>query len=154
MMEDKTLIDVLSICRVKELGKEWDGKKLWLKAIVKVTKCDNSKNYAIAYNNGYNKPFIVRDFGNMARIASIDAIYPFYYIQESQKPDLRNKTDIIKYLGDNGYDKENIEYLLNTKDEEGNEKTVEQKKEDKDKVKSMVDYVCIKTQLDFLNKVN
>lgn len=154
-IEQESLIDVLSIVRKNELGKEWDGKKIWLRAIVKVTKCDNSKNYAVAENDGNNNPHIIRDFGNSAKITQIDAIYPTYYISENQKPDLRNKTDICSFLSHAGYDKNNIEMLLSNTDEEGNEKTLDQKKQDKDYVKSLVDKVSIRLQLDILNeKIN
>lgn len=149
--EQISLMECMSLSRMTELPKEWDGKRIWLKAIVKVSKCDNSKNYALAENNGRNKPSIMRDFGNMARIVSIDAIYPTYYMSENQKPDLRNKTDIITYLGNAGFNKENVEFMLGTVGKNGEDKTDEEKKADKETVKMWVNEVSIKLQLDVLN---
>lgn len=149
--EQISLMECMSLSRMTELPKEWDGKRIWLKAIVKVSKCDNSKNYALADNDGRNKPAIKRDFGNMARIVNIDAIYPTYYMSENQKPDLRNKTDIITYLGNAGFNKANIEFMLGTVGKNGEDKTDEEKKADKETVKMWVNEVSIKLQLDVLN---
>ena len=154
-IEKESLVDCLSICRINSLNKEWDGKKTWLKAIVRVKKCDNSVNYAIAENDGKNNASVIRDFGNMARIKKIEAIYPTYYLQENQKPDLRNKSDIVSYLNNFGYDRHTIEYLLGNTHKNGTEKTDEQKKLHKEKVKSIVNFVSIRSQLDLLNeKIN
>lgn len=150
--EQISLTECLSLSRITELPKEWDGKRIWLKTIVKVTKCDNSKNYALADNNGRNKPSIMRDFGNCARIVSIDAIYPTYYMSENQKPDLRNKADIVEYLYHAGYNKENVEFLLGTVGKNGEDKTDAEKKADKETVKMWVNEVAIKMQLDVLNE--
>lgn len=149
--EQISLMECMSLSRMTELPKEWDGKRIWLKAIVKVSKCDNSKNYALAENDGRNNPFIKRDFGNMARIVNIDAIYPTYYMAENQKPDLRNKTDIITYLGNAGFNKENVEFMLGTVGKNGEDKTDEEKKSDKETVKMWVNEVSIKLQLEVLN---
>lgn len=149
--EQISLMECMSLSRMTELPKEWDGKRIWLKAIVKVSKCDNSKNYALAENDGRNKPFIKRDFGNMARIVNIDAIYPTYYMAENQKPDLRNKTDIITYLGNAGFNKDNVEFMLGTVGKNGEDKTDEEKKSDKETVKMWVNEVSIKLQLEVLN---
>lgn len=149
--EQISLMECLSLSRMTELPKEWDGKKIWLKAIVRVLKCDNSCNYALAENDGRNKPEIKRDFGNMARIVKIEAIYPTYYMSENQKPDLRNKTDIITYLGNAGFNKENVEFLLGTVGKNGEDKTDEEKKADKETVKMWVNEVSIKLQLEVLN---
>lgn len=151
-IEKMSLVDCLSITRTNHLNKPWDGKRIWLKAIIKVTKCDSSKNYAIAVNDGKNNPHIVRDFGNMARIVRVDEVYPYYYIHEDQKPDLRNKTDIVAYLTGSGYKKEDIESLLSNTEPDGTEKTEEKKKSDKEYVKALVNEVSIKLQLELLNK--
>ena len=149
--EQISLTECLSLSRITELPKEWDGKKTWLKAIVKVTKCDNSCNYALADNNGRNKPSIMRDFGNMARIVKVEGIYPTYYMSENQKPDLRNKTDIVTYLANAGYKKDNVEFLLGMAGKNGEDKTDEEKKADKETVKMWVNEVSIKLQLGVLN---
>ena len=149
--EKSSLIEVLSLSKRSDLGKEWDGKKLWLKAIIKVQKCDNSINYALADNDGYNSPSITRDFGNMAKIVKILAIYPTYYLSENQRPNLKNKSDIINYLAAYGCNEAEIEYLLADQSIDGQEKTAEQKKTDKDKVKSMLNCVMIKSELKAIN---
>lgn len=149
--ERESLISALSYFRVPSLNKEWDGKKIWLKAIVKVAKCDNSKNYAIADNDGRNNPHIVKDYGNCARIVSVGEIYPIYYLDDNRKPDLRNKADITDFLVRSGYDKSDIEFLLGTMGVNGEEKTEEQKKSDRETVKVWVNEASVKLQLGLLN---
>lgn len=136
----ETMVDAMSFARVSDL-KEWDGKKVWLRAVVKVTKCDNSENYAVADNDGYGKPTIVRDYGNMASIVRIDKIYPALLLKNDDLPNFRMKKDVANYLVKNGYDEEEVNKLMSTED-----KTPEQIKEDNEKIKSMVYTTEIKKQ--------
>lgn len=122
---DKTLIEALSCEGLPNLPKE-AGDGMWIKAIVKVTKCDNSSNYAIALNSSDGKPRIVRDFGNMARIKRIDNIYPYYVMPNEAIPDLRNRQSVIDYLRSMcGYTAEEATQLLSRKKADGTDKTAE-----------------------------
>lgn len=150
-IEKKTLIEVLNVCRLNELPKEWDGKRIWLKGVAKVVKCDNSRNYAVVENDGNNNAHIRRDFGNMARIVKVETIYPIMYLNENMRPDLRNKPDITNFLKNAGYDEKKIEMMLGDVDSEGNDKTAEQKKADKKQIKAWVDKECVLLQIEELH---
>lgn len=142
-MESKTerisLMEAMSDAHVKEIPAELkDNKKIWVKAIVKVIKCNSKKNYALAINKGDGTPEIVKDYGDAARIVKVESIYPYYYLEDRYIPDLRNKQDIIAYLDNSRVDVEVIKKLLSTEMENGEKKSEEQRKADKEIVKKTV----------------
>lgn len=149
-IEEESLMDALSYSRVTQLGKEWGGRRPWVKAIVKVEKCDNSRNYALAENDGTGKPNITRDFGNCARIVKVLAIYPTYILKDTDTPNLKNKSEIVRYLSSGGYDADETTALLADTDSEGNPKTQEKLAEDQALVKSRVIALAVKTQVKLL----
>lgn len=135
---EKSLIEALSCEGLPRLPKE-DGDGMWIKAIVKVTKCDNSSNYAIALNSASGNPRIIRDFGNMARIKRIDNIYPYYVMPSEAIPDLRNKQSVIDYLRSMcDYTAEEATQLLSRKRADGTDKTAEEYKADKETAKKAI----------------
>lgn len=139
--EQESKFEALSAAHLKELPDELDNEnnnKIWVKAIVKVSKVNCRRNYAIAENDGYGNARIVMDFGSSARIAEIDNIYPYHYLTPSSMPDLRSKTDIINYLYRTGYEVAPIERLLSTENEDGTKKDEEQRRADKAIVKREV----------------
>lgn len=143
-----TLTDALNCAGLSSLPKEATDN-LWMKAIVKVTKCDNSQNYAIAVNNTKGNPSIVRDFGNMARIVRIENIYPYYVLPKSAIPNLRNKQDIATYLNSTvGIGEEDVLQKLSRKKEDGTDKTAEELKADKDEIESLVMKVAFEQEME------
>lgn len=149
--EEKTLFEALSCAGLSALPKE-KTDDLWVKAIVKVTKCDNSKNYAIAMNTVSGKPDIIRDFGNTARIVKVEEVYPYYVMPKSSIPDLRNKQDIITYLKTYGYEEEHLNTLLAKKKADGTDKTAEEIKADKETLKSYVLRTAFEQELAAFNE--
>lgn len=147
--EDRTLMDALEYAQRVNLPDEYDSQKgqTWVKAIVKVVKCTGKTCYVIAENNGYGKPSVVRDFSDPARISKIEAIYPIATLDNTYIPDLRSHDDVIGFLESRGYDTDNVRYLMGTKDKGEQDKTPEQKKADKQTVKSWVIREAILLQL-------
>lgn len=137
----ESMVDAMSFARVSDLN-EWDGKKVWIQAVVKVTKCDGSSNYAVANNNGNGKPSIIKDFGNMAAIVRIENIYPSVYLNNGDIPNFRMKKDVASYLVYNGFNEEEVNQLMSS---EG--KSAEEIKADNENLKSMVYQTEIKKQV-------
>ena len=153
--EQISMTDALAYVHLKELPNKWEDKtKIWIMAIVKVTKVNARSNYAIAINNGDGNPVITKDFGTSAMIARVDEIYPYKYLNTVSMPDLRNKQDIINYLGNYGYDVENVKYLLSTKNKGNEDKTEEQRKADRSTVKMWVIRTAIKNGIEGYNSIS
>lgn len=142
LREEITLTEALSEAHIKELNDEVpSGDNTWVKAIVLVTKCDASRNFALAVNSGDGKPLIVKDFGSMAAIVRIDKIFPYIKLNSSNTPVLKNKRDIILFFKRNGYTEEevaDIESLLSDKTSEGEDKDKERLENDRAIVKNKI----------------
>lgn len=152
LSEQISLTDALSEARLPELPKEWENKSIhWAMAIVKVRKNNMKVNYAIAENDGEDKPIIVKDFGSSAKIVEILEIRPYAHLNDLYIPDLRNKQDITKYLVANRVSEKYISNLLSTKKEDGSEKSEEEKKEDRSLIKKMVVRFAVINQVDNAN---
>lgn len=80
--QEKTLCEALSFARIEELPAE-AANNTWGKAIALVTKATNRQSYVIVKNN-YGKCGVIKDFGAIATITSIDKVYP--YEERSGKP--------------------------------------------------------------------
>lgn len=139
-IEKESLYECLNVCLKNELPEEYkdEGKNNWARAIVHVVKCDNSNNYAVALNDGYGKPSIIKDFGNMAAIVRIDRIHVVDPIYNSMLPDLRNHSQIAIYLENMGEDIVKVKTMLSAEKLDGSSKTDEEKKKDRADVKAMV----------------
>lgn len=147
-IEEDSLTEALSYAKLNCLPNEWEERGgVWTKAVVHVLKVNTTKNYAIAVNDGTGNPSIVKDFGSTSRIVLVDKIYPFYYLDSSYQPDLRNKADIINYLSNNGFQESDIKQLLSNKRKDGQEKTDDEKKSDREIVKKYVIKISVKNQL-------
>ena len=149
--EEITLTDVLSEARIKELPDELSENDItWVKAIVLVTKCDASRNYALAINAGDGKPSIIKDYGSVAKIARIDKIYPYIKLNSANSPSLNNKRDILMFFKSARYSEEKvaeIEALLANKNADGEEKSKEQLEKDRAIVKREIINLSIKNCL-------
>lgn len=153
--EEETLRSALEAARMAKLPSELSAETeyIWLKAIVKVRKCNGRANYAIGMNNGAGKPVILEDFGIPAKIVRIEGIYPFLFTDTSAIPDIRNKGEILAYIDAGGLDAELAERLMSPKKADGTPKEDEKKKSDREKVKRMVYFVALKTELNRLDNL-
>ena len=83
-----------------ELPKEFDKDSgdYWLKAIVLVKKHNMSENYAIAERNSQGKAIVVRDFGAISPLESIEKVYPYVILDKSLIPDFKDENEIKEYI--------------------------------------------------------
>lgn len=146
---EQTKFDALNWAKISlmpdKLSKR--SKKIWIMAIVSVVKKDGSRNFAVAKNDGYGNPQMVKDFGNSAVVAYYKDIYPYDYVTEECTPVLRNQKDILTYIGSHGFKEEVIEALMSDKKSDGTAKTEEEKTADTNELKRMKEYSFIKDAL-------
>lgn len=131
--EEKTLNEALQYTHIPSLPELYDekGGDVWIKALVKVTKLNGHTNFAVAKIDEQGKPRIVKDFGVMAGIVSIDEIRPYYFLKEQYIKTFKDKKEIVSYLA-----KVNPEY---------SEEELSKKK--KDEIKQILYNGFIKQQL-------
>lgn len=89
--QDKSLIDALAYCDLRSLPKEDNGEYVWIKALALVSKMDGTKGYALVIKGDNGKPKIMKDFGTVAAIKTIDKFYPFALLDEKYMPVFKTK---------------------------------------------------------------
>lgn len=99
-IQDKSLIDALAYCDLRALPKEDSKEYVWIKALALVSKIDGTKGYVLAVKNEQGAPRIVKDFGTLAAIKSIDKFYPFALLDEKFMPvfNSRGKEERVEWL--------------------------------------------------------
>ena len=129
----------MSFAKVAEMPAELEeGRTDWVKALVLVRKYNGRENYALAINEGGAMPSVVKDFGSSCGIQSVLRIYPYAFLAEKYRPNLRNKDEIVTYLVGHGEDEETIRQLLSSTTKAGKDKAEATKEKDKAKVKALV----------------
>lgn len=152
--EEKSLSDALRSAKINYLPGECIGENsIWLKAIVHVTKVNNSKNYCIAVNNGDDSPVVVQDFGKSARIFKIDSIHPYLLMNKDSIPVLNANREIINYLTGFGYDYEYIRSLVSFQKKDGEKKTANEKADDKKTIDKLIRKVAIQYEIRRLEEI-
>lgn len=79
-IKEKSLIDALAFCDLRDLPKEWDKENVYLLSVALVSKADGSKSYVAMKKdiNGKNK--VVKDFGHISAIREVESIHPYMYL--------------------------------------------------------------------------
>lgn len=111
---EKSLTSVLRYTRLRELPQEDNGKNVWIMAIVRVRKSDGSTNYAVADKDADGKMRIMKDFGSVCSIFSIDNIYPFAYLGVEYMPVFKTqkKEERIEWLNKNSSQRDYTGFTL------------------------------------------
>lgn len=111
---EKSLTSVLRYTRLRELPQEDNGKNVWIMAIVRVRKSDGSTNYAVADKDADGKMRIMKDFGSVCSIFSIDNIYPFAYLGVEYMPVFKTqkKEERIEWLNKNAAQRDYTGFTL------------------------------------------
>lgn len=155
-LEEQSKYDALNMANLPYLPEEYvdmeNSDRIWTRAICHVIKCDGSKNYCIARNDGFNSPIVINDFGNPSRIFKIDKVFPYEFVDRKELPIFTNRKDIIVFLANNGYDASYIENLFSPKDEYGNPKSKEKKAEDKEEIKKLLSSTFIKYNIEKIDE--
>ena len=102
---DKSLIDALSYCHLRELPQEaskYDG--IWIRAIAYVTKADTTKSYVLMDKAANGSHRIIKDFGTISNIVNVRSIHPLQFVSEDSLPIFKgsNKQERIDWLTNNG----------------------------------------------------
>ena len=109
-IKERTLVEALSFCGVRELPEEFKGKEVWIKAIGLVSKVDGSQSYVYLERGELGASNIKKDFGTLSPIVKIDKIYPYLYLSEDEVPKFskENKGEKTSWLIARGYNEEEL----------------------------------------------
>ena len=102
---DKSLIDALSYCHLRELPKDasqYEG--IWIRAIAYVTKADATKSYVLMDKAANGSHRIIKDFGTISNIVNVRSIHPFQFVSEECMPLFKkgDKQERIDWIINNG----------------------------------------------------
>ena len=90
--KNKTLIDALSYCDLRELPKKDSGEYIWLKSLALANKADGSSCYLLATRDEKGNPRIIKDFGSVSAIKEIVEYYPIVLLDSCFMPTCKTKT--------------------------------------------------------------
>ena len=90
-IKEKTLVDALAYCDLRELPKEWDKETVYIRALALVSKTDGSYNYVVVRKGDGGKDNIEKDFGNISAIRAIENVYPFRFLATNFMPTFKTK---------------------------------------------------------------
>ena len=109
-IKERTLVEALSFCGVRELPEELKGKEVWIKAIGLVSKVDGSQSYVYLERGEFGASNIKKDFGTLSPIVKIDKIYPYLYLSEDEVPKFskEDKGEKTSWLVARGYNEEEL----------------------------------------------
>ena len=103
MVNDATresLINALGWASLRALPEKDNGENIWLRALALVSKRDGSKGYVALVKGKNGDDRIIKDFGSIAPIVSIEETYPYVYLDSNYLPSFESKKreDRIKWL--------------------------------------------------------
>lgn len=106
--KEKSLIDVLSYCDLRDLPEEDKKEYVWVRAVALVEKRDGTQNYAVAKANAIGDYSITKDFGSISTIVNVKQYFPYEFLDASLLPDFKGakKEDRINWLVQNGVNKD------------------------------------------------
>lgn len=106
--KEKSLIDVLSYCDLRDLPEEDKKEYVWVRAVALVEKRDGTQNYAVAKANAIGDYSITKDFGSISTIVNVKQYFPYEFLDATLLPDFKGakKEDRINWLVKNGVHKD------------------------------------------------
>lgn len=106
--KEKSLIDVLSYCDLRDLPEEDKKEYVWVRAVALVEKRDGTQNYAVAKANAIGDYSITKDFGSISTIVTVKQYFPYEFLDATLLPDFKGakKEDRINWLVKNGVSKD------------------------------------------------
>lgn len=105
--KEKSLIDVLSYCDLRDLPEVDKKEYVWVRAVALVEKRDGTLNYAVAKANAIGDYSITKDFGSISSIVTVKQYFPYEFLDATFLPDFKGakKEDRINWLVKNGVNK-------------------------------------------------
>jgi hypothetical protein len=106
--KEKSLIDVLSYCDLRDLPEADKKEYVWVRAVALVEKRDGTLNYAVAKANAIGDYAITKDFGSISSIVTVKQYFPYEFLDATFLPDFKGakKEDRINWLVKNGVNKD------------------------------------------------
>lgn len=106
--KEKSLIDVLSYCDLRDLPDEDKKEYVWVRAVALVEKRDGTQNYAVAKANAIGDYSITKDFGSISAIVNVKQYFPYEFLDATLLPDFKGakKEERINWLVKNGVNKD------------------------------------------------
>lgn len=95
---EKTLLDALCAVNLPELPPVWNEEDVFLHAIVKVRKADNSEAYGLMSKNIEAEDNITQIFGSVCYIKQIISIHPYTFLESKYMPETKGKAEKMEYL--------------------------------------------------------
>lgn len=106
--KEKSLIDVLSFCDLRDLPEEDKKEYVWVRAIGLVEKNNGTQNYAVLTRNNNTDYSVTKDFGAISAIAKVKKVYPYEFLDSNFLPEFKGikKEDKINWLLKQGVSKD------------------------------------------------
>lgn len=95
---EKTLLDALCTVNLPELPPVWNEEDVFLRAIVKVRKADNSEAYGLMSKNVEGEDNITQIFGSVCAIKQVISIHPYTFLESKYMPETKGKAEKMEYL--------------------------------------------------------
>lgn len=102
--KEKSLLDALSFCDLRQLPEEDKKEFIWVRALGLVEKVNGTSNYVVLRANSVTDYSIVKDFGSTAAIVRVVSVYPYEFLDSKFLPDFKGakKEERINWLLRNG----------------------------------------------------
>jgi hypothetical protein len=112
-IKEKSLIDALSFCALRDLPAEDSDEYVWLRAIALVAKSDGLQSYVLVEKNEDDNLKVIKDFGNVTAIRKVLAVYPYLFLDSHYIPVFKTKTkeERLAWLQRGGVDTAQLEEL-------------------------------------------
>lgn len=91
-IKEKSMIDALAYCDLRDLPKADTKEYIWLKALALVKKSDGTQSYVLLVKDLRGEPKVVKDFGSISVIRKIEEVYPFALLDAKFMPTFTTKT--------------------------------------------------------------
>jgi hypothetical protein len=105
--KEKSLLDALSFCDLRQLPEEDKKEFIWVRALGLVEKVNGTSNYVVLRANSVTDYSIIKDFGSTAAIVRVTSVYPYEFLDSKFLPDFKGakKEERINWLLRNGVQK-------------------------------------------------
>lgn len=96
--KETSLGEALKDAFIYELPREWDNESVWIRAIGLITKTNARQSYCLLRRGDNGEPQIYKTYGDACKIAKLDNIYPYIFLNKKYVCDFKSKQEIVDYL--------------------------------------------------------
>ena len=91
-IQEKSLIDSLAYCDLRDLPEKDNKEYVWLKSLALVRKTDGTMGYLLLVKDANGNPKVAKDFGTISAIKEIVEYYPILLLDARFMPTFQTKT--------------------------------------------------------------